>query len=83
MTETLRGGCACGQVRYEVDTAPASSLLCMCRQCQRISGSGHSAQFAAMAAGTRIHGVLRYHDYAADSGNTVSCGFVQTAAIRC
>jgi hypothetical protein len=50
----------------------------MCRRCQRISGSGHSAQFAAMAAGTRIHGELRYYEYAADSGNTVSCGFCPT-----
>ena len=78
MAEVLRGGCACGRIRYEVGAAPAFSLLCKCRQCQRISGSGHSAQFAALAASTRIHGELRYHDYTADSGNLVSSGFCPT-----
>lgn len=78
MPEVVRGGCACGKVRYEITAPPSFSLLCKCRQCQRISGSGHAAQFAALAASTQIHGQLKYYEYTADSGSTVSCGFCPT-----
>ena len=78
MPEVLRGGCACGKVRYEVAAAWAFALLCKCRQCQRISGSGHAAQFAALAASTQIEGEVRYYEYTADSGSGVSCGFCPT-----
>lgn len=78
MPEIVRGGCACGAVRYEVNASPAFSLLCKCRQCQRISGSGHAAQFAAPAEQTHVNGTLNYYDYTADSGNNVSCGFCPT-----
>lgn len=75
MADVLRGGCACGRVRYEVAATPAFSLLCKCRQCQRITGSGHAAQFAAHAENAKILGELKYFDYMADSGNSVRCGF--------
>jgi hypothetical protein len=75
MSTELTGGCACGQVRYETTGTPAFSLLCQCRQCQRITGSGHSAQFAASADATTIQGEIRYYRFTADSGNAVDTGF--------
>lgn len=75
MKSVLRGGCACGQVRYEATAAPAFSLLCQCRQCQRITGSGHAAQFTIPAEGTTIQGEITYYRFAADSGNAVDSGF--------
>jgi hypothetical protein len=75
MGEPLRGGCACGSDRYAVAAPPAFTLLCKCRQCQRISGSGHAAQFAAPATDAQVHGPLSYYEYTADSGAKVSCGF--------
>ena len=33
------GGCACGQVRYRVKTAPMFVNCCHCTQCQRLTGS--------------------------------------------
>lgn len=33
------GGCACGQVRYRMTTAPMFVHCCHCSQCQRLTGS--------------------------------------------
>lgn len=36
---TIKGGCRCGAVRYEVDGAAEYSALCACDDCRRSSGS--------------------------------------------
>jgi hypothetical protein len=69
------GGCACGQVRYEVTAEPMLSVKCQCRDCQRASGTGHGTGMAFLKAATRIAGELKFHDVRADSGNTTSRGF--------
>ena len=75
MKTSLKGGCACGAVRYEIRDAPTFSLICQCRQCQRITGAGHAAQFAAPSESLSVRGEIRYYELHADSGNTVSSGF--------
>ena len=35
----LQGGCDCGQVRYQLESAPLFVHCCHCRWCQRESGS--------------------------------------------
>ncbi len=72
------GGCGCGAIRYTVATAPIFSFLCLCRQCQRITGGGHAPTFAAPADAFTLKGSLRFHKQPADSGNTVSNGFCPT-----
>lgn len=39
MTQALEGGCACGQVRYRLGSAPMFVHCCHCRDCQRQTGS--------------------------------------------
>jgi len=39
MSITLDGGCACGQVRYRLISAPLFVHCCHCRNCQRETGS--------------------------------------------
>jgi hypothetical protein len=39
MTEGLEGGCACGAVRYRLESAPMFVHCCHCRDCQRQTGS--------------------------------------------
>ncbi len=39
MTERLEGGCACGSVRYRLESAPMFVHCCHCRHCQRQTGS--------------------------------------------
>jgi hypothetical protein len=36
----LKGGCYCGEVRYEISADPVMSAECHCRPCQYISGGG-------------------------------------------
>ncbi len=71
----LTGGCACGAVRYESGSAPAFSLHCQCRACQRASGTGHGTSIVLPAATFSVSGVLRFYDQNSDSGNVVSRGF--------
>ncbi|MEM9303002.1 MAG: GFA family protein [Pseudomonadota bacterium] len=37
--QDLAGGCACGEVRYELDRRPMFVHCCHCRWCQRETGS--------------------------------------------
>src|SRR5262245_16963062 len=39
MTVDLKGGCACGAVRYRLTSAPMFVHCCHCRDCQRQTGS--------------------------------------------
>ena len=39
MIETLEGGCACGEVRYRLLSAPMFVHCCHCLNCQRHTGS--------------------------------------------
>jgi hypothetical protein len=39
MDDTVDGGCACGQVRYRLRTAPLFVNCCHCQSCQRQTGS--------------------------------------------
>jgi hypothetical protein len=43
MSEAYTGGCACGAIRYEILGEPVVQNDCQCRDCQRISGTGHSS----------------------------------------
>lgn len=35
----MKGGCACGEVRYRLASAPGDTGWCHCRLCQRVSGA--------------------------------------------
>lgn len=75
MNGRTTGQCACGEIKYSTTSEPSFTLICQCRQCQRISGSGHAAQFAVPVNDTSIEGQLSFYDQVAESGNTVSSGF--------
>ena len=49
MADTLKGGCACGAVRYELASDPFDAGWCHCRTCQLWSGAPAMA-FASVAA---------------------------------
>lgn len=78
MNERISGCCACGAVKYSTTSEPQFTLICQCRQCQRISGSGHAAQFAVPVNETNVDGEVRFFDQVAESGNTISSGFCPT-----
>ena len=39
MSEMMKGGCACGRVRYTARVHDDDAYLCHCRMCQRSTGS--------------------------------------------
>lgn len=75
MTSSYEGGCACGAVRYRISTEPLIAGHCQCRDCQRMTGTGHASMIGFPEAAVQIVGVLKFHDAKADSGSTASRGF--------
>ena len=79
---SLTGGCACGQVRYELTAPPARMLNCHCRDCQRASGSAFAAILIVPADGLRLSGELRYHAVTSERNTRIERGPVRPAAAR-
>lgn len=54
MTEIcMEGGCACGEVRYQITAKPMIVHCCHCRECQRLSGTAFALN--AMVETTHVH----------------------------
>ena len=70
MSQAYTGGCACGAIRYEIDAEPLLMSDCQCRDCQRISGTGHGSylSFAGRDKVT-LSGEAQCRDATGDSGN--------------
>ena len=75
MTYQLTGSCECGKITYKCERTPKFTLMCQCRQCQRITGAGHSAQFAVAEEDTVLTGTVQTYSLNADSGNAVISAF--------
>lgn len=50
---SLRGGCFCGAVKYEVTGAIFNSTLCHCTDCRKVSGAPALAWFSVRRADFR------------------------------
>lgn len=77
-TTLLAGGCACGAVRYESETAPVAMANCHCRDCQRTTGSAYAPIVVLPRPALRIVGELRYHRIVGEAGKAVERGFCPT-----
>lgn len=74
----IKGNCLCGAISYELTSDPQLSFMCKCRQCQRITGTGHSVEFVMQSQKANISGELKFYEMVSDNGNTVSSGFCPT-----
>lgn len=75
MAKTLKGGCFCGAIRYEVTADPIMAGYCQCTTCQKDSGAGHAALMMFPKGAIKMSGTAKEHQRQADSGNTVTHGF--------
>lgn len=68
----IRGGCACGAIRYACAEAPLLAVNCYCRDCQHASGGACSTGLAFRVAAVAIEGrAPKRHVGTAASGNEV------------
>ena len=75
MSETFRGGCHCGSIRYEVVGEPGFSAHCGCSNCRRISGTGHKSIMMLPEDGMKLTGTVSAYQYSGGSGATVTHHF--------
>ena len=65
----VTGGCQCGAIRYEAVVDPATSSICHCNDCQKLSGSAWRAIVRTRAEDFRLTGEPRVYIKTAESGN--------------
>lgn len=75
MSEAYTGGCACGEIRYEIPGEPLAMVDCQCRDCQRKSGTGHSSYLGFPRASVKLSGAATHWDLVGDSGNVKTRAF--------
>ena len=75
MTEELKGGCKCGAVRYRGQRASASAFRCHCRDCQRLTGSGHADMMPLDRTSFVIEGPAKAFVMKGRSGKATFSGF--------
>jgi hypothetical protein len=71
MTRMITGGCLCGAVRYEADGEPLFAVLCHCRDCQRLSGTGHVPVMGMPRASFKETGATRVFNAGGGSGSAL------------
>ena len=79
----LRGGCQCGEVRYELGAAPLEVYVCHCVECRRQSASAFGISVIARKDAFRLaKGVAKRWSRPTDSGGTLDCFFCPNCGSR-
>jgi hypothetical protein len=79
MSEPFTGGCACGAIRYEIPSEPISKNHCQCRDCQRMSGTGHGSYLTFPGkTSVKLEGEAKHWDIVGDTGNVKTRAFCPT-----
>ncbi|WP_421759826.1 GFA family protein [Devosia sp.] len=79
MSKTYAGGCACGAIRYETSGVPIFQNHCQCRDCQKVSGTGHSSYVTfGQRAALQVTGHASTWRVEGDSGNEKIHAFCPT-----
>lgn len=82
MSQTLTGGCQCGNIRYEVPTEMATAAKCHCRECQKATGSGALTAAAYPEGDVKVTGETKTYTYTSDGGNAVTHHFCPNCGSR-
>jgi hypothetical protein len=69
-TIDIAARCACGATGMSIRGPVLSMLLCSCLDCQKATGSGHSAVALVPASALVVDGVHKSHARTAESGAT-------------
>jgi hypothetical protein len=74
----MKGGCACGAVRFESDAPPVITRVCWCRVCQYLGAGSGTVNAMFKTASFRSTGTPSTHRFVADSGNVLHRDFCGT-----
>lgn len=75
MTKTITGGCKCGRVRYSGEKADASMFRCHCRDCQQLTGAGHSSMIPLVKESFALSETCSIFQMTGRSGGATYSGF--------
>ena len=76
MADTLKGGCACGAIRYSVEGPPRYLGNCHCRDCQQATGSAYFPGVGVKTENfTLEQGEPAWFERTGDSGNVIARAF--------
>lgn len=82
-TYSIKGGCQCGQVRYELTQLPHEIYVCHCRECQKQSASAFGISVMARSADVRLlTGKLNHWTRPTDTGRSLTCFFCPACGSR-
>jgi hypothetical protein len=76
------GRCLCGAVTLAVKGTPVRMAQCHCRDCQRVTGTGHSSNAFFRADDVTITGDTNGYTLTADSGNASTRHFCPKCGSR-
>lgn len=75
----VKGGCFCGELRYEAEIDPENTGICHCRDCQKFSGSAFRSIAMVMPEHLAFSsGEPRYFEKTGDSGGVRRQAFCGT-----
>lgn len=78
-----KGGCQCGEIRYESEGQPIALYICHCKECQKQSASAFGISLDVNRAYFRItQGKPKYWFRTSDSGRKLKCAFCPTCGSR-
>ena len=75
MHKEITGGCKCGAVRYRGQLSDLPPFRCHCRDCQQLTGTGHSDMLPLERATFEISDTCRVFEMAGGSGKSTFSGF--------
>ena len=79
---TLKGGCLCGAVSYEISGDPMFVGHCACQNCQKATGGGHSSIAAYPESQVQSRGAVSSYAGKGDSGQATNYQFCPTCGSR-
>jgi hypothetical protein len=75
----MTGACACGALRFRAEGEPLVQGLCHCRDCQRLTGSGHVGFIGFPEGAVSVEGETRNYSHTGSSGQTAT----RYACVKC
>ncbi|WP_170344937.1 GFA family protein [Ruegeria atlantica] len=75
MTERITGGCKCGLVRYAGTRLNVPMFRCHCRDCQQLTGSGHSEMMPLVLGSFEVSNACKTYEMLGGSGKPTFSGF--------